>query len=134
MKILGIDWGEKKIGLAITEGEIARPLGVESGIRNQASPRGSARGELRIKKLCERENITKIVIGISEGRMAEKTREFGQELQKATGLPVEFFDETLTTHEAIKKMVESGTSQKKRREFHDAISAALILQGYLDNK
>lgn len=125
MKILGIDYGERRIGLAITEGEIARPLRVESGIRNQ---------ELRIKKICEREKVTKIVIGISEGRMAEKTREFGQELQKVTGLPVEFYDETLTTQEAIRKMVESGTSQKKRREFRDAISAALILQGYLDNR
>lgn len=125
MKILGIDYGEKRIGLAVSGGEIARPLMV--------IPVKNSKVGGRIKKICEREDISKIVIGISEGRTAEKTREFGHELQKATGLPVEFFDETLTTQEAIRKMVEAGTSRKKRKEFVDAISAALILQGYLEN-
>lgn len=124
MRILGIDFGEKRIGLAITSGEIARPLGVELRIKNY---------ELRIKEICEREGVEKIVVGISEGKMAEKTREFGYELQKATGLPVEYFDETLTTQIAIKKMVEAGTSRKKRKEFQDAVAAALILQEYLDS-
>lgn len=124
MKILGIDYGERRIGLAVSEGEIARPLGVE--IKNQKS-------NLKIKELCEREGIAKIVVGISEGKMAGKTREFGRELQKTTSLPIEFFDETLTTQIAIKKMVEAGTSKKKRKEFSDAVSAALILQDYLSS-
>lgn len=124
MKILGIDYGGRRIGLAISEGEIARPLGVELRVKNY---------ELRIKKICEKENISKIVIGISEGKMAGKSREFGESLQKATGIPVEYFDETLSTHEAIRKMVEAGTTRKKRKEFIDAVSAAIILQEYLSS-
>lgn len=125
MKILGIDFGERRIGLAITEGEIAQPLRVE--IKNEKS-------NIKIKELCEKENIEKIVIGISEGRIAEITKRFGYVLQQITNLPVEFFDETLTTQEAIRKMVESGTSREKRKKFQDAVSAALILQGYLDSQ
>ncbi len=131
MKILGIDYGEKRIGLAVSEGEIARSLTVLQ--KSKIPARGGSAWGGKIKELCDKEGVTKIVIGISEGRTAEKTREFGQELQKITNLPVEFFDETLTTQEAIRKMVEAGTSRKKRREFSDAISAALILQGYLEN-
>lgn len=123
MKILGIDYGERRIGLAITEGVIAQPLGVER--KTQSVKR-------KIKELCEKEKIDKIIIGISEGRMAEETRQFGRNLQKITNLPIEFFDETLTTQQAIKSMVESGTSRKKRKQFQDAVSAALILQGYLE--
>lgn len=125
MKILGIDWGERRVGLAITEGEIPRPFGVEFKIYNL---------KFKIKELCEKEGIEKIVVGISEGKSAQRAREFGQELEKITGLPVEFFDETLTSQEAIRKMVEAGTSKKKRKEFQDAVSAALILQGYLEDK
>jgi putative Holliday junction resolvase len=124
MKILGIDYGEKNIGLAISEGEIASPLGA---IDNKIWESG-------IREICQRETVDKIVIGISEGKMAEKTRQFGEELRKITGLPVEYWEETLTSKEAVKKMIEAGKPKMKKKLAEHAIAAALILQDYLDSR
>lgn len=124
MKYLGIDYGEAKIGLAISEGEIAKPLEVCS----------IQYAVYSIKNICQREKIEKIVVGISEGKMAEKTRKFGEELQRVTGLPVEYWDETLTSQEAVKKMIEAGKPQMKKKSSEHSIAAALILQDYLDNQ
>lgn len=118
MRILGIDFGEKKIGLAISEGDLAEPLGI-IGVRDWES---------QIRRICQEQKIEKIVVGISEGEMAEKTKKFAVELGKAINLPVELQDETLTTSEAVAKMREIG----KKIKDEDAISAALILQAYLD--
>lgn len=118
-KILGIDFGLKNIGLAIAEGFLAEPLEV-------------VRTEKATKRICEEHGIEKIVIGISEGEMARKTRGFGERLKRATGLPVEYQDETLTSEEAKKLMVKIGKPKKKRQKQAHPISAALILQSYLD--
>ena len=118
MRILGIDWGERKIGLAISEEGLAEPLGIIliSNIKN------------KILDICQRQEIEKIVIGLPEGKMARKVKKIAAELAEMTGLPVEFQDETLTSHEAIVKMRQIG----KRIKQEDAISAALILQAYLE--
>lgn len=123
MKILGIDYGEAKIGLATSEGEIAEPLGMIE-IRNW---------ELGIGNICRKEKVEKIVVGISEGKMAEKTREFGERLREITGLLVEFWEETLTSKEAVKKMIEAGKARRRRKMDEHAVAACLILQDYLDN-
>lgn len=123
MKILGIDYGEAKIGLATSEGEIAEPLGMIE-IRNW---------ELGIGNICRKEKVEKIVVGISEGKMAEKTREFGERLREITGLLVEFWEETLTSKEAVKKMIEAGKARRRRKTDEHAVAACLILQDYLDN-
>jgi putative Holliday junction resolvase len=120
MNLLGIDFGEKKIGLALATGPLAEPMGVIK-ISNLKS---------QISNICQEHGIEKIVMGISEGKMAEKTKKFAQELGKTVGLPVEFQDETLTTSEAIMKMKQAGKKVKKKKE--DAFAAALILQDYLD--
>jgi len=126
MRILGIDYGLKKIGLAISEGELAEPLGVINAIRNtQYAIR-------KIKAICDKDGIEKIVVGISEGKMAEKQRKFGRELAKITSLSVEFQDETLTSQDAIAKMIQAGKRRKFRRQFQDAVAAAIILQSWLD--
>lgn len=122
MKILGIDYGEKKIGLSLSEGKLATPLGIEENTKNL---------ERKIKDLCQKEEIKKIVIGTAEGYMAQRQREFGSRIAKACHLPVLFWDETLSSREAIQKMIELGKTRKKRRQ-EDAFSAALILQSYLD--
>jgi len=119
MKILGIDYGEAKIGLAISEGEIAGPLQVVSS-------------KYQVASICQREDVDKIIIGISEGKMAEKTRQFGEELRKITGLPVEYWEETLTSQEAVKKMIEAGKAKRRRKTDEHAVAAALILQDYLE--
>lgn len=120
MKYLGIDYGEAKIGLAVSDGEIAEPLGTISHIS-------------QIGQICQRNEITKIVIGISENKMAEKTKKFGKELENLTGLPVVYQDETLTSQMAVKKMVESGKAKMRRRIDGHAVAAALILQDWLDS-
>jgi len=122
MNLLGIDFGEKKIGLALATGPLAEPIGVIKAIRDRQQSIS------RIKRICQEQEIGKIILGISEGKMAEKTKKFSQELGEIIGLPIEFQDETLTTNEAVAKMREIGKKVKNE----DAISAALILQAYLD--
>ena len=123
MRILGIDFGEKKLGLALSEGELARPLGV----LNQEN------FESKIPKICHDHEVGKIVIGLSEGAMAEETKAFGQIVGEVTNLPVAYWEETLTSQEALRKMIEAGKSRTKRQREEHAIAAALILQAYLDN-
>lgn len=121
MKLLGIDFGLVNIGLAIAEGPLVEPLGV-------------IQDEKQIKRICHKQGIEKIIIGISEGKMAKKTRNFGKRLKRITSLPVEYQDETLTSEEAKRLMIKIGKPKKKRQEQRDAIAAALILQNYLDRQ
>jgi len=117
MKTLGIDFGDKKIGLAISYNDLAEPLKV---IRTCFWPK-------KLKKICQEENIKRIVVGVSEGKMAEKQKRFASELKKVLNLPVFLVDETLTSKEAIVKMKQVG---KRGRE--DKFAAALLLQRFLD--
>ena len=126
MKILGIDYGRKKIGLAVSEGLLAQPLKV---LRYKKFNILCEQLEKKIKAL----GIEKIVMGISEGTMAEETKEFGRRLQEKLATPVEYQDETLTTKEAQRLSIEAGINRKKRKKMEDAYAAALILQAYLDN-
>lgn len=123
-KILAVDYGEKKVGLAISEGLLAEPRGIlnrSSIIHNLSS-------------LCKKEKIKKIIVGVSRGKMAEKTRRFGRQLKEITGLPVEFLEEDLTSKEARRKMIEAGKAKRRRKIDEHAVAAALILERYLDNK
>ncbi len=104
--ILGIDYGPKNMGLATSEGFIAQPLKVVHSV-------------VEIKKICEEFTIEKIIVGVSEGKSGEEAKKFGNDLQSMVGLPVEFVDETLTSHEAGNK--------------NHAKAAAIILQRYLDD-
>lgn len=110
--------------MAISEGELAAPLGVEANTKSLP---------WRIKNLCQKEGVGKIIVGVSEGKMAQRQKEFGKDLAQTCNLPVEFYDETLTSREAVRKMIEVGKKRKSRR-LEDAFSAALILQSYLENQ
>jgi putative Holliday junction resolvase len=120
MNLLGIDYGEKKIGLALASGPLSEPIGVIkiSNFKTQ------------IPEICQEHKVEKIVVGISEGKMAAKTRKFAQGLKAIINLPIEFQDETLTTQEARSKMKQAGKRIRGKKE--DAFAAALILQSYLD--
>lgn len=123
MNYLAIDYGLSKIGLAISHGSLSQPY--------QVIPEKSC---LKfIPRILEQEKIDKIIIGISEGKSKEITEKFAGKLSKITTIPVIFIDETLSTYDAKKKMIEAGKSQKFRREKEDAVAAALILQSYLDS-
>jgi len=122
MVALGIDYGEARIGVAVTRGTLADPVAV---IENDADVIA------KIKKLSEEYGAEKIVMGVSEGKMAQKSRDFGQKLQD-WGLKIEFQDETLTSHEAQEKLRHKRL--KFRQQPQDAYQAAVMLQGWLDSR
>ena len=125
-KILGVDFGLKKIGLALDESFLPEPLGV-------LKVKGSLNKIVQqINFICEKEKIEKIVIGLPESGLVKKIKKFGEDLRKVTKLPVFYHPETLTTKEALVKMKEVGIRGKARRKKEDAIAATLILQDWLN--
>ncbi|MCL5091100.1 MAG: Holliday junction resolvase RuvX [Patescibacteria group bacterium] len=124
MKILGIDYGRAKVGLAVAdiETKLATPLTVVS-LSNLNK---------QLPSIVKEHHIGKIVIGIPGGKIEKEIREFGRNLQKEISLSVEFFDETLTTQEAQKVLISSGKKRKARREMEDAFAAAIMLELFLE--
>lgn len=123
MVILGIDFGIKNIGLAIASGPLAEPL---TQIQN------SKEIITKMSQVCERLDVEKIVIGISEGTMASKTKKFATNLEKRIKIPVILQDETLTSKAAVRKLVEANAKKKKRIGPKHSFAAAIILQDHLD--
>lgn len=125
IRILGIDFGLKKVGLSVSFGVVADPYKVI---------RYSERNDLikKIQKIILEEGIEKVVVGVSESKMEELSRKFGEEVSQKLDVPVTYFDETLSTQEAIALSRQAGIKSKKRRQLEDAFSATVILQRYLD--
>ena len=121
MNFLGIDYGKKKIGLATSEGKLAEPMKVirYKDIKLLVQ---------QIKQIIQKENIEIIVVGISEGEMAEESKKFAKEIG------AEVFDETLTSQDAISLSIQAGTGRKKRKKMEDAYAATIMLQNYLDSR
>ncbi len=120
MKYLGIDYGRRKIGLAVSDGKLAEPYQV---IRYKDYDKMIA----HIQRIIEKQKIEKVVVGVSEGEMGEESKKFA-EIFKA-----ETFDETLSSHDAQQMSIASGMGRKKRKEMEDAFAASIMLQSYLDN-
>ena len=127
MRVLGIDYGERKTGVAIAEGKLAEPLVV---IRHKNTEELIS----RLAKIIKEKKIEEVVVGVSEGVMGERQKAFGMSLAIETGVAVEFEDETLTTKDVQRLSLEAGMKQKKRKELEDAFSAALILQRWVDGQ
>jgi putative Holliday junction resolvase len=133
-RILGIDVGEARIGLALSDewGMLAHPL--ETVKTKEGNP------IKHIAAVVEREKIATVVIGLPRnmsgtyGPAAEKAREFAAKLQKLTPCEVKFWDERLTTVAAQKQLHEAGKNVKNSRAVIDQAAAVLILQGYLDSQ
>ena len=121
MKYLGIDYGRRKIGLAVSDGKLAEPLKV---IRYKDLIVSIE----QIKNVIKREKIEKVVVGMSEGDMAEESKRFAKMLN------AEMHDETLTSIDAITLSIQGGVKRKKRREMEDAYAATIMLQNYLDSR
>lgn len=119
-RLLGIDYGFKRIGLAVAVGSI---IETRSFLLNQSSEMAA----LEIAKICKAEEIERLVIGISPGKVGKEVKRFAGLLTQKLGLKVVLVDETLTSWEA-EKMI--GWKDKGRV---DNVSAALILQRYLEN-
>ena len=136
MRILGLDFGSHTVGVAVSDELGLTAQGVE--IIRRKSP-GKLRQTLaRIEELASTYSVEKIVLGYpknmnnTEGERCEKTREFKDMLERRTNLPVELWDERLTTVAADMVMMESGIRREHRKEYVDKIAAMFILQGYLD--
>ena len=123
-KILAIDFGTKRIGLALSYGTLAEPL---PEISNDDATL------LNLHQLCEREAVTKIVMGLSEGDMAQQTEEFAHHLAEKVKLPIEFTDETLSSLVATRQLKEQGKTSPRQRSVVDSRAAANFLQEYLDD-
>lgn len=126
MKILGIDYGKSKVGLAVSEGFLAEPFKVIRYKDDQVLYD-------EIKQIIKKEEIGKVLVGVSEGKMAKESKKFALDISLLSDVMVETYDETLTTHDAQKLSMEAGISRKRRREMEDAYAAAIMLQNYLDS-
>lgn len=131
MNILCIDYGTKRIGVAVATTPIAQPLGI---IPNTKNPRltdvVTDQALLQIEKLLHEFSVELILVGISEGEMAQKTRFFIEKLKSYTQLPIQEIDETLTSVEASGNMKHMKLA--KRRGDRDHLAAAIMLQDYID--
>ena len=137
MRILGLDYGSKTVGVAVSD-----PLGltaqkVETIWRKQENK--LRRTLARIEELIAEYEVEKIVLGFPKnmnntvGERAEKALEFGEMLKKRTRLEVIMWDERLTTVEADRTLIEAGVRRENRKQYLDGIAAVFILQGYLDS-
>jgi putative Holliday junction resolvase len=127
MKLLGIDYGRSKIGLAMSDGRLAEPYQV---IRYKDFDKMIA----HIGRIVEKQKIEKIVVGVSEGEMAVEINSFVQTIRLTLNpVPCEVQDETLSTHDAIEMSIASHMGRKKRKEMEDAFAAAIMLQNYIDS-
>lgn len=127
MNILAIDFGLKKIGLAYSQNKLAEPLKV-------LQVRSLKQVLSEIISICRELKIEALVIGLPDGFMAEKIKEFAQKLKKGLNLPLYFQDETLSSCEARKKLILAGKPKRKRKEAEHLFAACLILQTFLDEQ
>lgn len=125
MKYLGLDWGLKKIGLAVSEGKLASPL-------FSLKINGLSDGIEKVVNLVRKEDIDLIILGKPEGSMGKIVDKTYQGFLKKK-IKIELADETLSTHDAKKLMIELGFGKKDRGE-DNAVAATIILQRYLDEK
>jgi putative Holliday junction resolvase len=134
-RILALDLGKRRIGLALSD-----PLGLTAqGL--ETLQRTRIRADLdRLGELASKNDVALILIGNPlhmsgrEGRQTEHARDFGSRLQVATGLAVEYWDERLTTVEAQRVLRQSGISIEKRAKAVDRLAAVILLESYLDSR
>ena len=136
MRIMGLDFGSKTVGVAVSDSLLITAQGVEIIRRKEENK--LRRTLARIEELILEYQVEEIVLGYpknmnaTEGERARLTEEFRDKLERRTGVPVAMWDERLTTVAADKAMIELGIRRENRKEYVDMIAAQLILQGYLD--
>ncbi|MCR5369914.1 MAG: Holliday junction resolvase RuvX [Clostridium sp.] len=136
MRILGLDFGSRTVGVAVSD-----PMGwTAQGLETITRPEENKlrRTLARIGELAEEYGAEKIVLGYpknmnnTEGERVQKTLEFKAMLERRTALPVVLWDERLTTVAAERVLMETGVRRENRKAVVDTVAAVLILQGYLD--
>lgn len=135
-RVMGLDFGSKTVGVAVSDLLFMTAQGVE--IVRRKSENKLRQTLARIDELIFEYNVEKIVLGYpknmddTEGERCRKTAEFKLMLEKRTGLPVILWDERLTTVEADELLISCGVSRQDRKKYVDKVAAVLILQGYMD--
>ena len=137
MRIMGLDYGSKTVGVAMSD-----PLGITA----QAVETIWRKDENKLRKTCARiealiseYEVERIVLGLPKhmnndlGERAEKALAFGEMIKRRTGLEVAMWDERLTTVEAERTLIENNVRRENRKQYIDKIAAVFILQGYLDS-
>ena len=138
MRIMGLDYGSKTVGVAVSDALGLTAQGIE--IVRRKSENKLRQTLARIEEIAKEYGVEKIVLGFPKhmnndiGERAEKSLEFKEMLERRTGLPVVMWDERLTTVEADRTMMETGIRRENRKEYVDMIAAVFILQGYLDRR
>ena len=135
MRVLAVDPGSKRVGLAISDptGTIAQPLGTVDAV-----PGGTLAS--RLADLARQNEASRIIVGLprrmdgSDGPEAKSARALADSLRQASGLPVELVDERLTTVAAERSLIAGGMRRAKRRVTVDRVAAAMLLQSHLDSK
>ena len=136
MRVLGLDYGSKTVGVAVSDPLGLTAQGVETVWRKQENK--LRRTLARIEEIISEYQVTEIVLGYPKnmnntvGERAEKSLEFKEMLEKRTGLPVVMWDERLTTMSADRTLEETGVHKEDRKQYLDQVAAVFILQGYLD--
>ena len=137
IRIMGLDFGSKTVGVAVSD-----PLGITAqGIEivRRTSENKLSKTLARIEALVAEYQVTEFVLGLpknmnnTSGERVEKTMEFKAMLERRTGLPVHMWDERLTTVAADRTLIEAGVRRENRKEYVDMLAAVYILQGYLDS-
>ena len=137
MRIMGLDYGSRTVGVAVSD-----PLGITA----QAVETICRKDENKLRKTCARieelvaeYEVEKIVLGLPKhmnndiGDRAEKSMQFGEMIGRRTGLEVVMWDERLTTASAERTLIETGIRRENRKQYVDQIAAVFILQGFLDS-
>lgn len=135
MRVLGLDVGEKRIGIAISD-----PMGWTAQ-GHSVLKRGKPESDIAyLNQLCNEFDVEKIILGLprnmngSLGNKAHEIQEYGNFINEHINLPIEYIDERLTTVSAEKILLQGDVSRKKRKEVIDKMAAVLILQTYLDRE
>ena len=138
MRIMGLDYGSKTVGVAVSDALGLTAQGIE--IVRRKSENKLRQTLARIEEIAKEYGVEKIVLGFPKhmnndiGERAEKSLEFKEMLERRTGLPVVMWDERSTTVTAHNMMNDVNKRGKERKKVIDAVAAAVILQNYLDYK
>lgn len=137
MRIMGLDYGAKTVGVAISDELLMTAQPLETIRRERETKLRQTLA--RIEALMAEYEVEKVVIGLpkklnnEEGDRCDKTREFAAMVERRSGLEVVLWDERLTTVSADAVLAEGGVAKKNRKEYIDKVAASLILKGYLES-
>lgn len=136
MRIIGLDYGTKTVGVAVSDALGITAQGLETITRKEENKLRKTLA--RIEELIKEYDVTRLVVGLPKnmnntiGERAEACKEFAEKLERRTGIEVVMWDERLSTVSANNVLIESGVRREQRKAVIDKIAAVFILQGYLD--